>query len=232
MKEGQAAARGLWWGTDLTRIVLRGDAGGHHETQPPHTSGLHTVSEPGRGMHIGNCLLFTSLSLCVSSPSLCGLSTGWAKGAPVSLLQRLALGAAVEVSPGVQMKKVSRTDWNCWHLVSFHCLLWSYVSRRILSIGVGLPSLVFSTRDRLWKYNTRYHANSSLWVICSLFEPIPARSFPLFLEQAQRETLLFRLAEGRSVWVCCDCCLLYSYSFLLQKRKSHVLKIPLMGIKV
>lgn len=108
--EGQAAARGLWRGTDLTRIVLRGDAGGYRETQPPHTSGLHSVSEPARGggMHIGNCFLFASLSLCVSSPSPCGLRERRERRCPP--LHRFALAAAVELSPGVRRRKVSRAD--------------------------------------------------------------------------------------------------------------------------
>lgn len=69
--------------------------------------------------------------------------------------------------------------------------------------------------------NTTHAILEFLWAICSavvacsLFEPIPPVSAHIyFSEGEQREMLFFTLAEGCSVWVCCDCCLYYHYSFL------------------
>lgn len=115
---------------------------------------------------------------------------------------------------------------NCWHLISFHSRFWSYFCHRMFYIYVDPISrhLCFSPWHQPWKHNTCYHANCSLWAICSavvgcsLFEPIPSVSPQISPpKEVQREALLFRPAQGRSVWLCCDCCLFYHYSSLPQK---------------
>ena len=119
---GQAAARGLWRGTDLTRIVLRGDAGGYRETQPPHTSGLHSVSEPARGGDAHRELLSVRVfvTLCLFSQPMW---TKGAKGAPVSPAASLcACSSRGSVTWGSEEKSVeSRLKLLTPRFFSFSC---------------------------------------------------------------------------------------------------------------
>lgn len=132
MKEGEAAAKKLWGETNLTRNVLRWEAGkapcGTFAYTPAHQACALSANCGPRGpgtQIVNHMLLFMSLSLFVSSLSLSGTqsngqSAPWTKGALVSSARRLLLGAAVEMSNRDEMREVLRVGWNCWHLISFH----------------------------------------------------------------------------------------------------------------
>ena len=235
-KEGEAAAKGLWGETNLTRNILRSEARRPHVAHLPtrlHIRPVHCEPTAGhevrRRRRVNHMLLFMSLSLFVSSLSLSGAqsngqSAPWTKGALVFSERRLLLRAAVEMSnQGWDGERCC--EWDETADTSFPFIPSSdatFVTECFIYVET-LSLVTCAFRPDINRGNTThaYHANGSLWAICSaavacsLFEPVLSASPQIyFLEGLQRETLLFRLSEVFSMWVCCDCCLYYHYSFL------------------
>lgn len=159
--------------------------------------------------------------LLVFCPGLCG-AVGWTKCFPNKSsggVLGLPLGAVEETSTRAEMSKVC--EWNETADTSSPFIRPSemtlvpeyfiYCTCRSLSlVTCGFRSL---ERD----------PSITQTVSCESFARLRALSLNpcgfFFLHicspaWVQRETLFSRLAEGRYVRVCCDCCLHYHYSFL------------------
>lgn len=204
---------------------------GKFASAPPHQA-LHTVSQlqapRSEDVDILNHMLpFMSKSVFVSSLRLSGTQSNGqkvlrTKGALVSSVQCLPLGAAVEMSNRAEMREVLRVGWNCWHLISFPSQFWSYFCRRMFYTCVRLVSRHLCLSPDINQGNTTHAITQT--APCEPFVLPRKRALCLnlcrldlskfTLEKRCRGKLLFRLAEGFSMRVCCDCCLCYHFSFL------------------
>lgn len=116
-----------------------------------------------------------SLSLFVSSPGLSGRQSNGpsatrTKGAMVSSVRRLPLGAAVEMSNGAEMRKVSQAEWNCWHLIflSFP-LLKPFLSQNILYMCRSYVSSLLAAFHPRSTTGTQHMLSRKLLLVSHLF---------------------------------------------------------------
>lgn len=215
---------------------------------PPHQACILSANRrpQGLGMQIVNHMLpFMSLSLFVSSLGLSGTQSNGqsalrTKRALVSSVRRLLLGAAVEMSNRAEMREVLRVGWNCWHLISFHSQFWSYFCHRMFYICVGPISRHLCFSPDINHRNTTHAITRT--APCEPFvlpwqRALCLNLYRLFLSKFtfQRE---YRGRRCYSDWlkVFLRKCVVIAVSTItilfFLKCKSHVLKIPLMGIKV